>query len=104
MSSTSQTTSPEALSQVLLGLGIFPFIVKREVGETREAVIAKTNNRSLLGTLSEFAFMIRFRLEDNPDANLTDIALWLSDTIVGPLGLEMPGETTKRLLAKMPNI
>ncbi|MCL5291466.1 MAG: hypothetical protein M1548_02925 [Actinobacteria bacterium] len=95
---------PEALSQVLLGLGISPLVFKREVKETREAVIAATNNRSLLGTLNEFAFMMRFRLEDNPNANLVDIALWLSDTIVGPLGLEAPGEATKRLLAKMPGI
>lgn len=91
---------PEALSQVLLRLGVSPFAIEREVGEMKDAVIAKTNNRSLLGTLNEFTFIIKFRFEDEPVGNPVNVALWLSDLLVGPLGLETPGEITKRLLEK----
>ncbi|MCL5291463.1 MAG: hypothetical protein M1548_02905 [Actinobacteria bacterium] len=93
---------PEALSRVLLGLGISPFIVKGEVGEMHEAVIAKTNNRSVLGTLNDFAIMLDYRLGGEPYADLVDVALWLSDVPVGPLGYDTPGEVARRLFSLRP--
>ena len=49
---------PGALAVVLWGLGISAVVIQREVEASREAVIAKTNSRSLLGTLNDFSFML----------------------------------------------
>lgn len=89
---------PGALAEVLVRLGASAPAVRRETGEMRECVIAATNNRSLLGTLNDFSFLLKWRLEDEPDGDLVDAALWLSGTPMGPLGRETPGEITLRLL------
>lgn len=91
---------PDALARVLLGLGIPASAVEREVEATREAVIAKTDSRSLLGTLNDFAFMLEWQLREEPAADLVQTALELSHTPVRPLGrLGFPDRVTRELLA-----
>jgi hypothetical protein len=90
---------PDALAPVLWGLGIDAAAVQREVEATREAVIATTNSRSLLGTLSDFSFMLRWQLPDRPDLDLAQAALELSHTPVGPLRpTSFPDRVTRQLL------
>jgi len=89
---------PEALSKVLVGLGIPPSIVEREVEATCRAVIATTDDRSLLGTLNDFAFMLWHRLQDQHAPNLLDAALWLSRSPVRPLHpAAFPDKVTRSL-------
>lgn len=64
----------------------------------REAVIAVTNDRSILGTMNDFSHMLKWRLECEPDADLVEAALWLSATPVGPLGHDRPCDVALRLL------
>ena len=91
---------PAALAHVLIGLGIAPAVVEREVAATREAVIAKTDNRSLLGTLNDFSFMLQWQLSGRPPVDLVQAALELSHTPVRPLGrLGFPDRVTRELLA-----
>jgi hypothetical protein len=93
------TNFPEALARVLAGLGIDAAVVEREVEATRAAVIAKTESRSLLGTLNDFSFMLRWQLSE-PAPDLVRVALELSHTPVRPLGrLGFPDKVTKELLA-----
>ena len=89
---------PEALTQVLGALGIPKETIAREVDAVREAVIAATNNRSLLGTLNDFAHMLGYWLFDEPDADLVDVALRLARTPVRPLAGTFPDRVTRRLL------
>jgi len=89
---------PEALAPVLHALGVPPEVVEREVGATREAVIAPTNSRSLLGTLNDFSQALRYRLWDEPNADLVEVALWLGRTPMGPFGGDAPDRVTRRLL------
>ena len=58
---------PDALAPVLWGLGISAAVIQREVQATREAVIAKTNSRSLLGTLTDFSFMLKWWMQGRQD-------------------------------------
>jgi hypothetical protein len=51
---------PAALERVLLGLGIPAPALYRELGEMRTALIGTTNNRSLLGTLNDFGFLLKW--------------------------------------------
>ena len=89
---------PGALAPVLHALGVPGAAAEREVEATREAAIAPTNNRSLLGTLNDFSQALRYRLWDEADADLVEVALWLSRTPVGPLGYDAPDRVTRRLL------
>jgi hypothetical protein len=90
---------PDALTPVLWGLGIDAAVVQREVQATREAVIAKTNNRSLLGTLNDFSFLLKWQLQGRQDIDLVQAALELAHTPVGPLRpLSFPDKMTRQLL------
>jgi len=91
---------PDALARVFLGLGIETPAAEREVEATREAVIAVTDNRSLLGTLNDFSFMLQWQLPDRPNLDLLQAALELSHTPVRPLGRAgFPDRVTRKLLA-----
>jgi hypothetical protein len=91
---------PEALSLVLRGLALPTSVVEREVAATREAVIAQTNNRSLLGTLNDFSYLLIGYAESAPGIDLVDLALLVSRAPVAPLGMKSPDRVTRDLLAQ----
>ena len=75
-------TFPDALAAVLWGLGIEAAAINRELEATREGVIAGTSDRSLLGTLNDFAFMLQWKLPDDPGIDLEAAAVDLAHTPV----------------------
>jgi hypothetical protein len=89
---------PEALGRVLAALGIPEEAIAREVDAVREAVIAATNNRSLLGTLNDFAHMLSYWLSGEPDVDLVKLSLRLAGTPVHPLAGTFPDRVTRELL------
>jgi hypothetical protein len=90
---------PDALAPVLWGLGIDAAAIQREVEATREAAIAKTNNRSLLGTLNDFSFLLKWQLQGRQEIDLVEEALRLSRTPVQPLRpTGFPDKVTRQLL------
>ena len=94
------TNFPEALSLVLRALALPPSVVEREVAETREAVIAATTNRSLLGTLNDFSYLLVGYAEKAPGIGLVDLALLVSGAPVAPLGMKSPERVTRDLLTE----
>ena len=73
---------PKALADVLLGLGIPQDKVSAEVSRMADAVLAKTINRSVLGSMNEFRFALQARSQDrrfNQDPLL--LSLWLAERI-----------------------
>lgn len=94
---------PNALAHVLVDLGVPAASIRREVDQVQEAVIAKTNNRSLLGTLGDFSNMLWYRLKQRPDLDAepdtTELSLWLAGTPVQPLRPgHFPDKVTLQLL------
>jgi hypothetical protein len=83
---------------MLHALGIPKEAVAGEVDASREVVISTTNSRSLLGTLNDFAFLLAYRLYDEPDADLLEVAIGLSRTPVSPLAGVFPDRVTRQLL------
>jgi len=90
---------PVALAPVLLSLGVPPAAVDREVGAMSEVTIAVTNNHSVLGCINEFSRALDYRLWDEPDADLVEVALWLGETPLTPLGHQSPDRVTRRLFS-----
>jgi hypothetical protein len=91
---------PDALAAVLWGLGISAAVIQGELEAAREAVIAKTNSRSHLGTLNDFSYLLAGYAENAPGLDLVDLALWLSNAPVAPLGMRSPDRVTRDLLTQ----
>jgi hypothetical protein len=93
-------TFPDALAAVLWGLSVDAAAINGELEATREAVIAHTNDRSLLGTLNDFAHLLQWQLPDDPGLDLVAVALELAHTPVQPLRPHhFPDQVTRELLA-----
>lgn len=87
---------PEALLDVLKGLGVSSSASERELREMREVVIGRTASRSVLGTMNDFAFAISFcRREES----LTALALWLAETPCKPINMNSPDRETRAAFA-----
>ena len=91
---------PDALAAVLWGLGISAAAIQREVEASREAVIAKTNSRSHLGTLNDFANLLRWQLQGQSDPDLVRAAVALAHTPVAASSRQafFPDQLTHTLL------
>ena len=90
---------PDALAAVLWGLGLPAAVILREIEATREAVIAKTNSRSHLGTLTDFSLLLKWQLQGRREIDLVEEALRLSRTPVQPLRpTGFPDKVTRQLL------
>jgi hypothetical protein len=91
---------PDALVKILWGLGIPAAAIQHELEASRGALIAKTNSRSHLGTLNDFADMLRWQLHGQEDLDLVQVAIGLAHTPVRPLRpLGFPDKVTRQLLA-----
>ena len=90
---------PTALAPVLERLHVPRKAIAQELSEMREACVCATNNRSVLASLNDFARQIKWHVYEEPDADLIDLSVRLSETpIIVPFGGESPLELTRRLL------
>jgi hypothetical protein len=88
---------PEALSAQLLRLGVAAEAAAREVEACRDAAIAATADRSLLGTLNDYAAMTKFQFAGGRPLDLETQALSLSHTPLAPLGYAYPADVARQL-------
>ena len=88
---------PLAVGAILDALGIPPHAVRAELNAMADAVLAPTNSRSLVGTLTDLSYAVKLRLAQEPDVNLMTLALWLSETPMGPMDYRAPDEVTRQL-------
>jgi hypothetical protein len=79
------------MSEVVHGLGIYPRFVAAEQESMCDVTLAKTASRQVLGVMNEFTFMA----ENSTSAghrdpfDLLDLSVWLANTIVGPLTIDV---------------
>jgi hypothetical protein len=90
----------DALAAVLWGLGISAAVIRRELEVTRGAVIAKSNSRSHLGTLNDFANLLGWQLQDQSDPDLVQAAGELVHTPMAASTRQafFPDQLTRQLL------
>lgn len=91
---------PEALSSLLWRIGVPPADVARELAESCDIVVAATNSRSVLGSVNDYAQMMKWSLLDSPDLDLIDISLGLGDAPCKPLGFGIPLDIAFDLLTR----
>jgi hypothetical protein len=76
---------PDQLGRVLEGLGVPVGFVLQEVGAMSEASYAKTANRSVVGSMNDFAFMADVARAHGQGDDLVALSVDLADTPCGPL-------------------
>jgi hypothetical protein len=87
----------DATLRSLTGLGVAAKLRDQEVREMAEWVLAKTNNRSILGSMKDLAFLALVFLDRYPDAPPEAVAAQLADVPCGPLEHVYPGRQTQAL-------
>jgi hypothetical protein len=86
----------EAAGQVLRALTIAEDKVAAEEKAMREAIMATTNNRRVLGSMNDFANMLEAYLDDR---SLTEVALHLAESPCSPIGMKSPRDATLALFS-----
>ena len=99
--STMTARFTEALGLVLLALDVSTVVVARELAAMDDAIIAPTQNRSILGTMNDFSDAVRWALHDEPALSLHQLSLELAETPIRPLA-DFPARATRRSLAERP--
>ncbi len=91
---------PGAVADTLSALGVESQAIERERAEMRNIVCAPTANRSVVGAMNEFVFLIQLLREDEPLPHSRPLSYSLSDTLVG-VGKQKyvhPRDEVRRLL------
>ena len=85
---------------LLLAIGIDPVKVDEEVLRMREFFFAKTNNRSVLGSINDYRAHIEFRIQSgrNSPEDYLDLGQ-LSETPVSILKYQFPREVAAEILS-----
>ena len=86
------------LAELLLHLEISEKDVALELSEMAEAVLARTANRSILGSMNDFTQNTKAYMQMHDDFSLLDLELWLAETPCGPKEYRYPNELTIQLL------
>ena len=86
------------LEHLLLDIGADAVAIRNEVAEMKRFEFAKTEDRRVLGTMTEFAFMIQYSREHRRGEGLRELSRWLSSTPCSPLGNKFPDERAVELL------
>jgi hypothetical protein len=76
---------PEALATVLRRHGIGEPFIEVECAAMADHHLAKTKNRSVVGVMTEFAFLAGAYSESKDVVDLVELSLWLARTPCGPL-------------------
>jgi hypothetical protein len=92
-----------ALEDLLRDIGIPAEAIRRELAEMQELVYARTNNRSVLGTMNDYTGFLLGALAEEPEKSLHELAVDLSELRAGPLGYEQPREVARALLSAAPH-
>ena len=97
--STLSTRFPTLLTTVLRELGANAQFIASELDGMSEVVVARTANRSVVGTMNEFAFLADGYRENLEVPDLLALSLKLADTPCGPLKGNSPVRVLRELVA-----
>ncbi|MDW7710493.1 MAG: hypothetical protein SCH98_08455 [Deferrisomatales bacterium] len=90
---------PRLVGDILAELGVPSDAADRERGRMIPMAFGPTRSRSVLGTLNDFAAMLKVSWNERPDLSLFDWSLRLAETPCSPLDGRRPRDVTLELLA-----
>jgi hypothetical protein len=88
------------LSELLFHLDVSEKAVSLELVNMERALIARTSNRSVLGTMNQFIQDSKIYMQMHDEFNLIDLELWLAETPCGPKEYRYPDKLAPLLLSE----
>ena len=88
------------LSELLFHLDVSEKAVSLELANMEQALIARTSNRSVLGTMNQFIQDSKIYMQMHDEFNLIDLELWLAETPCGPKEYRYPDKLAPLLLSE----
>lgn len=76
---------PAAFAEVATCIGVEPSAIDDEMAEMATWTLAKTASRSVLGVMSEFAYLADNYRERHDPVDLVELSLWLAQVPCSPL-------------------
>jgi hypothetical protein len=94
---------PTYLVGVLIRLGIDRSFVEAEVSEMSDHLLAKTQNRSVLGSMNDFVYLGKHYAADDRTYDPLELSLQLADVPCGPLygSHAFPAEELRALVSEV---
>jgi hypothetical protein len=97
-SSKMATVLPAAVGEMLAWIGVPESLIAEERRQMSEIAFGRTNSRSLLGTMNDFALGARVHFITGRNDSLEGIARALAETPILPLKGECPIDLTRAAL------
>jgi hypothetical protein len=91
---------PDALGAVLSALGVPTVVAAAEVERSRQSIVAGTDNRSMLGSLNDFASMAQHRSRGAADIDVIGLSVELSGTPIIAMDFGFPRDVALALLTR----
>lgn len=88
---------PAAIADVLRALGVPAPAVETELREMRDVSIGKTNSRQVLGSMTDFAYLLDAHLGHGRP--LAEASHRLAHTPCGPIGMKYPADIVREVFA-----
>jgi hypothetical protein len=96
--STLAARFPHALATILVRHGANQAFIANEVAAMSEVSMAKTSNRSVVGTMNEFAFLAEAYREHMDTLDLVALSMRLADTPCGAIKHDSPTRLVRELI------
>jgi hypothetical protein len=87
-----------AVQSVLRCIGVPPESPDHEAREMAKVMTGASANRSVLGSLNDLAFLSRAAIDEQPEIDLTMLAMEVAETPCAPLKYESPRSVSLSLL------
>jgi hypothetical protein len=87
-----------AVQSVLECIGVPPESLNHEARQMAKVMTDATANRSVLGSLNDLAFLARTVIDEQPEIDLTVLAIEVAETPCAPLKYESPRSVSLSLL------
>ncbi|MEX0727136.1 MAG: hypothetical protein WD065_12745 [Planctomycetaceae bacterium] len=89
-----------AVRSLLLSIGVSPAAAEREETEMLSGMyVAKTANKSILGSLNDFMFHLKTGLAEHPSESLLDRSLRMATIPCNVIGFKYPSEVAHEIIA-----
>jgi hypothetical protein len=75
----------QQVAAVLTAHGTPTTVIDEELRHMRDCRLARTTNRSVVGTMNEFTYLVEAYRDQHPGQDLLDLAMRLATTPCGPL-------------------
>ena len=95
--STLAARFPAELATVLSAHGASQAIIESEVTAMADVALARTSNRSIVGTMNEFSFLAEGHREYLETSDLVTLSMRLADTPCSPIKYNSPARLLKVL-------